>query len=276
MHIIAPARSISMLSRVIRAGADMIYTGLKGYCRKEKESIDMDTLAKFCEIGRENNVKVIVAFNKLPLVGSVGKFIRGIGESIKMGADGVILNDIGLISLVRNEFPNIYIMASIGMSPLNWREVNFIADSGADTVLLSEFLDIDEIREIREKCNAGLELFATGLREFGYTGKCILSSYHRQSYCDDMILGSAKRGGTCSNACRSKFRLSSKFPKEIKLRFQPFSILEKKLDPTGKTQFFHTEYKLKDLLPYIDIFKIWQGALSDDTLCEVIREVERI
>ncbi|MCD4786393.1 MAG: U32 family peptidase [Candidatus Eremiobacteraeota bacterium] len=320
MHIIAPARSITMLSRVIKAGADMVYVGLKGYCRKEKESIDLDTLTTFCKIAEDNNVRVIVAFNKLPRIGLTWKFIRGVEKALSAGANGIILNDTGLINLIRKKYPHLYIMASIGMSPLNWREVRFIADSGASTVLLSEFLELDEIREIKDKCDVGLELFAMGLREFGYTGKCILSSYHRQIYRDNLIVGSAKRGGTCSDICRTGFRLygrrktevggqrsevrgqicrrdvlipinggrmpedgdritdtdSRQDSNEINLRFQPFSVLERDLNLTGETQFFHTNDKLRDLLPYIDIFKIWQGFLKDEELYGIIEAMREM
>ena len=253
--IIAPAKNITMLQNVIEAGAGMIYTGVKGYCRKDKDGIDFDALKQFSEICREKNVKLIAAFNRLPALNELPSFFEVMEISIKSGIDGVILNDNGIIRETRKLFPKLYIMASIGMSPLNWREVNFIAENGADTVLLSEFMDSDEVKVIHEKCKVGLEFFALGLKEFGYTGKCILSSYHKQFYREEKIKGSAKRGGTCWDVCRGKFEAKGTVTGKSNLRFERFDI----------------DKKLRQLLPYIDVFKFIQGPLKTNELCDIIR-----
>ena len=252
--IIAPAKNISMLNRIIEAGADMAYVGIKGFCRKEKDGVNIENLKLMSELCKSRGVKLTAAFNLLPSTGEVSRFLDGINHALENGADGVIINDPGIIREARNRFPMLYIMASIGMSPLNWREVNFISKTGADTVLLPEFFDGDEIKTVHEKCNAGIELFALGVKEFGYTGKCIMSSYHRQFYNGQSYTGSAKRGGSCGDVCRACFQASGEISGNFRFRFSRFI----------------PDEKLKEILPYVDVFKFMQGTLKIDELCDMI------
>lgn len=243
-----------MLSRVVDAGADMVFVGVKGFARKEKEAVDFSGLGELCQCG----VPVMAAFNRLPQLQHKARFLDGIARALEKGAGGVILNDAGLIMEARASNPGIYIMASIGLSPLNYREVNFLTAAGADTVLLPEFLDEEEIQDIAGKCRAGIELFARGLREFGYTGRCIMSSYFHQTYREGKILGSAKRGGTCADVCKSRFKINNGEEK-INLRFEPYSLSD----------------ELPRLARFADIFKIWQGSLNLDRLCDIIKACRR-
>lgn len=258
-EIIAPAKNINMLNRVIDAGAGMVYAGIKGFCRKEKDGVSSKEFKLLGDICKNRGVKLIAAFNLLPSAGEVPKFLDGINQALEDGAHGVIINDPGIIREARNRFPKLYIMASIGMSPLNWREVDFIAKAGANTVLLPEFFNPDEIKAVREKCDVGIEFFALGIKEFGYTGKCIMSSYHRQFYNGKSYIGSAKRGGVCGDVCRACFQGSGGVKGDIYLRFSRFT----------------PDEKLMELLPHVDIFKFMQGSLKIDELCDMISMFRR-
>lgn len=252
--IIAPAKDINMVNRVIEAGAGMVYAGVKGFCRKEKDGVSIEELKSMSELCKSRGVKLIAAFNLLPPVGKVFSFLDGMEKVMEFGSDGVIINDPGIIREARIRFPELYIMASIGMSPLNLREVDFIRKAGADTVLLPEFFDKDEVKTIYEKCNVGIELFALGIKEFGWTGKCIMSSYHRQFYNGKSYAGSAKRGGSCGDVCRGCFRASGEIQGDVRFRFSRFA----------------PDEKFREMLPYVDIFKFMQGSLKMDELCDMI------
>lgn len=254
--IISPASSLAMLEQIILAGTHMVYTGIKGFCRKEKEGVDLKTFAAFCKYGQRYKVPVIAALNRIPIVFHTDDFINFINEVINAGALGVILNDIGLINKARRQYPSLYIMASIGLSPLNWRETELIMNLGADTVLLSEFLSIDEIKEINKRCSAGIELFFTGIKEHSYTGRCCLSSYYRQEYLENKVLGCAKRGGSCGNACRNPFIIYERKTqrKKVLFRFHKYSL----------------ENRLNELLPYVKVFKIG-GSLKIHEICDIIK-----
>ncbi len=258
-EIIAPAKNISMLNHVIKAGAGMIYAGVKGFCRKEKDGVSIEELKAMAELCKSRGVKLIAAFNLMPPAGEISRFLDGINQALKNGAEGVILNDPGIIREARNRFPKLYIMASIGMSPLNRREVDFIKKAGADTILLPEFFDKDEVKTIYEQCNVGIELFALGIKEFGYTGKCIMSSYHRQFYNGKSYAGSAKRGGSCGDVCRGCFQASGEVWGDVRFRFSRFA----------------PDEKFRELLPYVDVFKFMQGTLKIDELCDMISMFRR-
>ncbi len=207
--------------------------------------------------------KMIAAMNRMPEVGKTEDFLPVAEKVIEAGIHGIILNDAGLIHRLRQHKPEVYIMASIGLSPINRFEARFYADVFVDTVLLSEFLSVEEIIEIRKDLPIGIEFFARGLKEFGYTGKCILSSYFHQCYINGTFKGSAKRGGICQDVCRKKFRLDyplfdfglSQSEAEITLPLNSFLLIE--------------TFDL--LLPYVDVFKIWQGDLKENQLLDIIK-----
>ncbi|MCE1248866.1 MAG: U32 family peptidase [Firmicutes bacterium] len=257
-EIIAPASTPGKISLYSDAGAGMFYAGIKGFCRKERDGVGLPEAGELCRAAHSKGAKFFAAMNRLPPAGDNSGMEKCIQTLAAMGADGVILNDAGIINKVKRSFPDLYIMASIGLSPLNFREVDFLNKAGADSVLLSEFLDINEIREIRKQCMVSLELFADGVREFGFTGKCIMSSYFFQKYSDGKITGSAKRGGTCSDICKSSFFCENQFENRneaFRFRFEKYGISD----------------KIRELSSITDIFKIHGGLLDEKEICDIIK-----
>ena len=259
--IIVPVSDADQLRLFNEAGASMFYAGLKGYCRKEKEGLEAFRIKEICRTADQIGVKFFAALNRVPSVFQKTEFEGAAARMADSGAYGIIINDLGIINIIRKKFPNLFIMASIGLSPLNYREVDFISGAGADSVLLSEFLSVDEISEIKNKCRVSIELFAEGVKEFGFTGKCIMSSYFHQVHKNNRFFGSAKRGGTCSDVCRGSFfcGLAGETGKNgIKLRFDRYSLID----------------RIRDFLPYADIFKIHGGALDEAGICAIIRKMK--
>jgi U32 family peptidase len=264
-YIIAPAQNITTLEQIFDAGAEMAFAGLSGFCRNESESVDLATMKEMAARADHHDLKMVAALNRILPPAKTGKFIKTVEKVLNAGVHGLILNDPGYISAVRRAFPGAYVMASVGMSPVNFLEVEFLADAGADTVLLSEFLSLEEISEIRKLTKAGLEIFAKGLREFGYTGRCILSSYHHQKCDGENFLGSGKRGGNCSQICRTPFSAKENGKTLIK---------QKKAFPLSE---FFLGKEIENLIPLVDIFKIKKGSLKNVEYLNIIRQIsERV
>lgn len=253
--LIAPADSPAMLEAVLDRGAGMAFAGISRFCRHEKSSVDFAAFSQMAGAARARGKSLAAAINLVPPVGEIPSFVDAAGRALELGAGGLIVNDPGLVRLLRRVYPAAYIMASVGMSPLNHREVSFLVAAGASTVLVSEFLTPGEGREIKMATGASLEAMASGLREYGYTGRCILSSYHCQHYRDGRPAGSGKRGGACGSACRQAFRLAGGASgKGFALPLCPF------LPGDG----------LEDVLEWADVIKLSRGSLKREEFLDII------
>jgi len=261
VQILAPAVDDGTISQAIHAGADLVYTGIAPYCHHHQRGVEKDQIPGLCRVAREAGAAcgrrgdLFLALNRLPLLPIENEF-WSILDIAREHAAGVILNDLGLIAKVRHQAPNLTIMASIGLSPLNLPEVTMIRESGADQVLLPDNLDLAEVREIRRKSRVGLELFACGVREFFYTGRCLISSYAHQEILKESggarrADGSAKRGGSCREVCHRIYILEG--PEgmgEISLERSPYLLTQ----------------GLDQILPLVDTLKIMGGNLAVDII----------
>jgi len=209
-EILAPAYNLDTLARIFDVGADAAYVGLKGYCRYEETGIDPEEVPALLKEAEKGGKKLYLAMNRIPPVGREQEFFLELSRMASLGIDGVILNDAGLVAGARKRHPDLFIMTSIGMAPLNTEEARFLRDLGANRVLLPESLSREEIRKFSEIPGITLEVFWQGEMDFTYTGKCFISSYYRYLPGGK---GSAKRGG-CFRVCEARYELTGKGEKK--------------------------------------------------------------
>ena len=81
---------------------------------------------------------------------------------VEVGVDAVLVSDIGLFMLIKNEVPNLEVHISTQANNTNWRAVKAWQDLGAERVVLARELSFAEIKEIREKTDVELEMFVHG------------------------------------------------------------------------------------------------------------------
>jgi putative protease len=115
--------------------------------------------------------------------------------------DEVILNDPGVIALVRRELPGLPICASVGLSVLNPEDARAYRDLGVDAVVLPSAVRPEEIPSIKKASGLRIEVFAYCRPEFLLHGTCGLTGYVVEG--DGGGTASAKRGGSCRLVCRN-------------------------------------------------------------------------
>jgi putative protease len=115
--------------------------------------------------------------------------------------DEVILNDPGVIALVRREIPRWPICASVGLSVLNPEDARAYRDLGVDAVVLPSAVRPGEIPFIKKASGLRIEVFAHCRPEFLLHGKCGLTGYVVEG--NGGGTASAKRGGSCRLVCRN-------------------------------------------------------------------------
>jgi putative protease len=208
--LLAPAGSREAVSAAIKAGADSVYVGARGWSRGGPRAglspEDISGAAREC---RSRGAALQVALNTVPGAGELPDFISAIRRCRADGIGTVILSDPGVISLASREFPDLDICASVGVSALNPSEALFYRELGASAVVLPTAVSREEVPAIKSACGLRVEVFLRCRAEFIVHGKCGLPGYAMEAEGPAERPGlaaagppsSAKRGGRCFLAC---------------------------------------------------------------------------
>lgn len=198
-ELLAPAGSFESLIAAINAGCDAVY--LSGYmfgARQFAPNFSREELIKAIEICHTYSVKVYVTVNTLIYEEEVNTFLDYIDFLHKNNVDAIIVQDIGMIDLVRQTYPNLEIHASTQMHIHNLEGVKFCEKLGIKRIVLARETNIETISEIRKNTNIELEVFIHGALCVSYSGQCLMSS---------LIGGRSGNRGACAGTCRLPYKL---------------------------------------------------------------------
>lgn len=143
--------------------------------------------------------KFYVTANIFPHNNDINEILPYLQELVEVGVDAVLVSDIGLFMLIKNEVPNLEVHISTQANNTNWRAVKAWQDLGAERVVLARELSFAEIKEIREKTDVELEMFVHGAMCISYSGRCLISNY---------LTGRDSNRGACTQPCRWKYNLT--------------------------------------------------------------------
>ncbi|MDR0387745.1 MAG: U32 family peptidase [Treponema sp.] len=197
-ELLAPAGSPEALDAAAGEGADGVYLGLRNFNARMRSA--NFTYAQFegalrglHRMGRKLYVTVNTVFEQR----EADRMFQLLKYLAVLGPDGIIVQDLGVIRMVRDNFPNLKLHASTQMNVASARAVNLLSRQGVSRVVLARELSFDEIRDIRGKTNMELEVFVHGALCVGVSGLCLFSSY---------LGGKSANRGMCTQACRRFYR----------------------------------------------------------------------
>ena len=223
IEILAPAGSKESFITAVNSGADAVYCGLKDFSARNKaENFSPSELFSFTDYAHKNNVHVYVALNTLIKQSELRNAVKQINIISQAGADAVIIQDFGIADIVKNYFPDLKMHASTQMSVHNSCGVLEAEKSGFKRVVLARELSVAEIKEIKKKTSAELEIFCHGALCFGASGLCLMSSF---------IGGYSGNRGACAQPCRRNWNTGNKkgfyiSPKDLNLSAHIREILQ--------------------------------------------------
>lgn len=200
MEILSPAGDFESLIAAVQNGADAVYVGGSDFsARKSAKNFNNEELERAIDYCHLRGAKLYVACNTLIKEQELDSACEFLADIYEMGADSVIVQDLGLISLISSQLPDFPIHASTQMTVHSKDGVNVLAENfGVKRVVLSRELSYDDIAKIRENTKTELEVFVHGALCMSYSGECLFSS----------VLGgrSGNRGG-CAQPCRLSYTL---------------------------------------------------------------------
>lgn len=196
-EILAPAGSFEALTAAVRSGADAVYFGTGNFnARRNASNFSGDDLQRAVDFCHERNVKVHITLNTLVKDSEMSELKKSVRRICKSGADALILQDLGVLRVVKDICPDIELHASTQMSVGTLDGIRNLADLGFSRAVLPRELSKDEIKYLCENSPIELEMFVHGALCMCVSGQCLLSAF----------LGSRSGNrGLCAQPCRLPF-----------------------------------------------------------------------
>lgn len=207
MKVLSPARNFESLKVAVYNGADEVYLGINNFnARNNIDGFNLDNLQNAVDFAHIYGVRVCLAINILFSNEELQSALDTVIKAYNLGVDAFIMQDLGLIKLVNENFPQIELHASTQMGLHNLEGVKFVEKLGVKRVVLARETPLEEIKRIKENSNVEIEYFVQGALCVSFSGNCYLSSY---------MLNASGNRGKCKQLCRLPYTLK-KDGKQIK------------------------------------------------------------
>ncbi len=202
MELLAPAGSYSALCAAVQSGADAVYIGGSSFsARRSAVNFACDEIKKAADYCHIRDCKLHVAANILIKEKEIKEFLNYIGTLNDIGVDAVIIQDIGMASLVRKYFPDLPLHASTQMTASSISAAQRLKDAGFSRVVLARELSKEAILGICRNVDIETEVFVHGALCMSYSGQCLMSS---------IIGGRSGNRGMCAQPCRLPYSIDDK------------------------------------------------------------------
>lgn len=193
-ELLAPAGSCESMKAAYAAGADAVYIGGSRFgARAYADNPDDEMLKKAVDYAHIRGKKLYLTVNTLLKDEEMADLYEYLAPLYKEGLDAVIVQDFGVLKMIRACFPQMEIHASTQMSITTEYGARLLKESGASRIVTARELSLEEIRTIHENTDIEIESFIHGALCYCYSGQCLLSS---------MLGGRSGNRGRCAQPCR--------------------------------------------------------------------------
>ncbi len=200
-ELLCPAGDMERLRMAVLYGADAVYLAGESFgMRSFAGNFSREELPRAVDFAHCHGVRVHVTVNTMPRNGEVEKLPEWLEFLDGAGVDALIAADLGTFTLAGRHAPRCERHVSTQVSVANYAAARAWYDLGAKRVILAREVSLEEIREIRAKTPADLELeaFVHGAMCVSYSGRCLLSNY---------MTGRDSNRGACAQPCRYQYYL---------------------------------------------------------------------
>jgi len=199
-ELLAPAGDVECVRAAIENGADAVYFGLDtGFnARARATNFALDNLPDLVALLHRRGLKGYVALNTLAFSEELPEVERLVRIIASAGVDAVLVQDLGVVRLIRAIAPHLPIHASTQMTLTSAEGIEFARALGVDRVVLARELSVREMRKIHQHTPLPLEAFVHGALCVAYSGQCLTS---------ESFGGRSANRGQCAQACRLPYDL---------------------------------------------------------------------
>ena len=202
LELLSPAGSPESVIAAVQNGADAIYLGLGNFnARRGAKNFTGEEFEKAMKYCRVRGCKVYITLNTLVNDREIEDAVRCARMAAKYGAAGIIIQDIGLVSILRKAVPDMPLHASTQMSIHNLAGAEAAAEMGITRAVLARELSLEQIRFITKNCSTDTEILVHGALCFCHSGQCYMSS---------LIGRRSGNRGMCAQPCRMQYSLGGR------------------------------------------------------------------
>ena len=202
IELLAPAGSPEGIIAAVQNGADAVFLGLSAFnARRGATNFNEEDFIKAVRYCHIRGAKVYVTMNTLVGDRELAEAAGLARMASDYGADGIIIQDLGLIRVIQNALPDIPLHASTQMSVHNLAGVQACADMGLTRAVLARELTFEQIEFITKNASIETEVFVHGALCFSHSGQCYLSS---------LIGRRSGNRGACAQPCRMQYSLGGR------------------------------------------------------------------
>lgn len=243
VELLSPSGSFEALKYAINNGADAVYLAGKMFgARAFANNFDNDEMVEAIKYAHSYGVKVYVTVNTIIFENEIDDVIKFIDFLYLNGVDAVIVQDLGLASIIVKRYPDLDLHASTQMNIQTLEEAKVLKKIGFKRIVLGREVNVQEIKRIKENLDIEIEVFTHGALCISYSGNCLMSS----------LVGSRSGNrGKCAQPCRLEYSLDGK--KKYYLSTRDLSLVN----------------DLNEIYPYVDSLKI-EGRMKNPSYVGVV------
>src|SRR3954471_5234967 len=199
-ELLAPAGSLDAVRAALANGADAVYLGAARFnARDEGAQLSLDEVGEACRMAHSRGSRIYLTLNILIKPAELQDALVFLGEAIDRGVDAAIVQDIGLVRLIRRIYPDLEIHGSTQMTVHDPSGAAVVKDMGVERIVLARENSLEDIRAIHDAVpDLGLETFVHGALCISYSGQCYMSG---------MISERSANRGSCAQSCRKDYVL---------------------------------------------------------------------
>ena len=199
-ELLAPAGSMDALKAAFANGADAVYLGAAAFGARAAAGFDEAALREALRLAHLHRKKIYVTVNILVKERELGEVRRTLSLLSSLGADAVLIQDLGILKICREEYPDLPLHASTQMALHNAAGARMVKELGASRAVMARECDLNALRAAAQT-GIEIEAFCHGALCVSCSGQCLFSS---------MIGGRSGNRGRCAQPCRLPYTYQGK------------------------------------------------------------------
>lgn len=199
VELLAPAGNYEAFLGAVNAGADAVYLGGEKFgARAYAGNFTTEEICSAIHVAHIMGRKIYLTVNTLLKDAEMEELVPYLRPFYEAGLDGVIIQDIGVLGCIRENYPELALHASTQMTLAGVGGCAFLKEQGVERIVPARELSLREIKEIKEQTGLEIECFIHGAMCYCYSGQCLFSS---------ILGGRSGNRGRCAQPCRLPYRI---------------------------------------------------------------------
>ena len=216
MEILAPAGSPEAVRAAVCAGANAVYLGFGSFnARRNAKNFTQEELSQAISYCHVRGVRLYLTLNTLVSDREMEQAAQQAATASQLGMDAVLVQDLGMVRVLRQVAPDLPVHASTQMSIHNLDGVKQAADLGIRRVVAARELSQDDLAYLCAHSPIEIEAFVHGALCMCHSGQCFMSS---------AIGGRSGNRGLCAQTCRLPYGLGDGPAEEHPLSLKDMSL----------------------------------------------------